>query len=301
MKLLRGTAVFLLTIILAITIFILSLSLALNYFLYPGIYFKAFEKADLYPYIDKNLNNSQIFIAFPKEGSRPIIENILSNFIEYMRSNTNTLNLSVTIDQDKLRGFFLNSINKTRVCLPNQNPFNEKDPCLPKDKSPSEFLDEFLEDRNLSFLESAQVDLTKVYSIESGSDGRENIDKIRRYVSKYNLLQIMLLVVSIVSLTLIYIIQRPNNKKFLRTVSIIFIIVSLSIFTLTYSINNLSDNIPLKEPILTSLLNEAINVFNNKLMIFSLSLSILAILLFVTSFFVSKNLKSKTPNKPNKK
>lgn len=298
MVFLKKLGVFVISMILILFLIILSFSFTLNSLLYPQTYFQAFDKSGIYEYIENNLNASEgtTFISMPN-GPKPVIETLFSNILSYLRSDTDTLNLTVKIDQEKLRNFFLNSVNNTKECLPNQDPFNENNPCLPKGMNHSEFLDNFLESKNLSFFEKDTVDLTQIYGLEEGSKGKESLIQIREYIEKYKLAQWILWVLVIIFISFIYLLQQ-NKKKFFKTFGLILLISSLAILTIPYLINNLSFNLP--DPLLVKLTQQTTKILINKLILFSSIMGIIAIISFIISFVIKNPKKEGNLNLKNK-
>lgn len=303
MSFLKKTGVFIISIASIILIILISMSLTLNSFLYPQIYFKAFEVSGLYESIESNLQNAQdaTFIKIPEEGPRPLVESLLSNLLSYMRSDTDDLTLEVKIDKDKLRNFFLDSINKTQECKKGQDPFGEN-PCIPKGESPEQFLNEFLKERNFSFFEKDTVDLTTVYGIDPGSQGRKNLDNIRYYIGYYKYSIVILISLLIIFTSLLYLLEKPRTRKFLRVLGIVLIIPSLIILLMITSINNLKLLSNINDPLVTSMISTVKSVLTDKFRIFFYSTLILGLVSIISSFFIiektTNNLKSKI--KPKK-
>ena len=92
-------------------------------------------------------------------GVKEIATRLLTGVLAYMRSDTNELALNVEIDQEKLKTFFLDSINNVSVCGKGQEySFDSLDSlCRPANKSANELLDELLVAKNLSFLREIQL------------------------------------------------------------------------------------------------------------------------------------------------
>jgi len=278
-------------------IFLLAVSFTLNSFLYPQIYFEAFEEAGVYEYVDNNLANDAgaTFIKIPPEGSKPLVESLFSNLLAYMRSDTDTLNLYVTIDQEKLRNFFLDSMGNITECRQNQDPFDDENPCLPRGMTRDQFLDVYLASKNLSFFESDQVDLTTVYGIEPGSEGRQNLDNIRNYIKYYQMSSILLIVIVAVTFLLIFLLQKPDTRKSLRTFGKNLIIPSLMLATIVYSINNLKQ-LDFPDPLLESLFEVVKGILTNKLIIFSSIAGVLGLFLVISSFAIKNKDLNKNQN-----
>lgn len=289
MSLIKKLSVSILSLIAIFLLVLLSFTFTFSSFLYPNIYFTAFEKAGVYSYLEENLNNSgkATFIDF-QDGVRPTIEKLFSNFLAYLRSDTDNLDLTVKIDQEKLRNFFLDAMGNLSQCTPNQNPFDKTNPCLPKGQTPDQFLDDFLYANNLSFFESDTVDLTAVYSIEKGSEQRQGLENIRQYVSYYSFSKFILILLIIIILFLIFLLERPNTNKFLRTSAYIFVMPSISLFALVFALSNLDQVIQFPDLIFDSMYDVVKSVLVSKILIYASIIAIIGICLFISSFFVKQ-------------
>lgn len=276
-----------------ILIVILALSLTLSSFLYPPVYFQAFESAGVYSYIEQNIGNAEsaTFIDF-QDGVKPTIERLFSNFLEYMRSDSDVLNLTVKIDKEKLRSFFLDAVTNVSECRQGQDPFNKENPCLPRGMSSEQFLDYFLESNNLTFLDKDEVDLAQVYGIEQGSEGRESLDNARNYIKYYRLSSIIIAIVILTIWFLIFLLQRPNTRKVMRTISLTLIASSLILFLAVKSITSLQDKINIQDPLLISLAQTVIGLVSSKLTIFTAISGIAGIILLILSLIVKNPMQS---------
>ena len=292
MKFAKSLGVFLISIILIFSLFLLSFSIILSSFLYPAIYTETFEKAGVYDFIENNLekSGSAIFIAIPN-GTRPLVEELLTNFLDYLRSDKNKLDLSVKIDTAKLNSFFTEPATALKQCAPNQDPFNEENPCLPNGKNVSEFIGDFLRSKNLSFFEKDRVDLAEVYGINEGSEGREIIDNAREYITSFKFSQIIFTIFIIVSLYLIYLLQKPNIKKFFRTVSIDFIVIFTILTSIILAIKSIPEYLLTNNQALLTILKAILSILNEKLFVHSGVVIAVAIILFIVSFIIkNKNI-----------
>lgn len=282
----RGVGVFLLSAVVIFLLVLFPLGLTINSILYPEIYVEAFEEGGVYDLINANLNNAQsaTFIAIPEGGPKVIVNSLLSNFLSYLRSDTVVLNLTVQVDTEKLRKFFLSGVTNIPHCSSSaQNPYDEDNPCLPAGVSSNEYLEEFLEKRNLTFFESNIVDLAKVYGIEEGSQQREGVDSIRNYIQYYQLSLIFLGVAILIVLGLIYLLQKQSLKSFYRTISISFILSGLVIFSLVFGIKNIPSLIQAQDPIFVKMAISAINVLSYKLIIHASILFTIGVIFFIFS------------------
>ena len=291
MSLVRNLGVFFLSLILIFSLFLFSFSLILSSFLYPTIYSETFEKAGVYEFIENNLDKSgsATFIATPN-GTKPLVKEILTNFLDYLRSDTDKLDMSVKIDTAKLNSFFTESAMGLKKCTQAQNPFGDN-PCLPDGKNASEFVEEFLQSRNLSFFEKDRVDLAEVYGINEGSQGRESIDNIREYINYYKISQIILTIFIIVVLFLIYLIQRPNIRKFFRTISINFAVLFVILISIIFAIKLISESLSISNQTIIPILTAILSILNYKLLIYSKVIITIAIILLAVSLTIGNKAK----------
>lgn len=289
MNILKKIGVFFLAIISILLIILLSLSISLNSFLYPEPYFEAFESSGLYSYLDTNFENApDMFIKMPQGGSRELFENLFTNFLAYMRSDSNVLDLTVKIDQEKLRNFFLESVASLPDCNQGQNPLNEENPCLPQGQTPEEYLDLFLEFKGLNFFEEDTVNLADVYGIGEGSEGRQNIDEIRNGVKYFKLSSLLVAIIILVAWFLTFFLERPNNRKFLRVVGLTILISTAILYLAIKSISSLPNLVTIPDPIVISLVQTISSLLSSKLTTFTMISAIIGAVLFIASFFIGK-------------
>lgn len=267
----RGAGVFFLSFMLVISLIIISITFTLNNFLYPPIYIAAFEQGGVYDYISDNLENAQVatFIAIPSEGPKPIIEGLLSNFLAYLRSDTDILNITVRVDTEKLRNFFISSFENVPTCAPNHNPFSQDNPCLPAGKTADQFLDEFLAKKNLSFFDNDIVDLADIYGIESGSEGRKTLETAREYIQYYQTAKVVGVILGLLIIFLLYLIQRKESLSFCRTIAISLFISALFLLSLVFLTNNLLYEVNFLDPTIESIVQSGASMLKYKLVLYS--------------------------------
>ncbi|MEK6925419.1 MAG: hypothetical protein AABW71_04245 [Nanoarchaeota archaeon] len=302
MSFIKGAGVFILSLISIFLLILLSFGFTFSSFLQPEVYFDAFESAGVYIFLEENLNNagSATFIDF-SEGVRPVFNGLFANFLSYMSSKTDVLDLTVKINQEKLRNFFLDSVGNIDECSQGQNPFDEQNPCLPEGLTRDEFLDAFFEANNISFFDRDIVDLTEVYGIEVGSEQRESLDNLRNYIAYYKASKIILIILILITISLIFVLQQPNTKKSLRIAGIIFIIPALILFFLSMSVNRVDQYIQIPDPIFESMINVVKNVLSSNFLVYSGVIGALGLALFISSFIIKRTPLSIDKKKQTKK
>lgn len=275
------------------TIFLI-IGLFMNNFLYPEIYTQGFEKAGLYKLADKNLENvpAGSFIVIPEGGSKVLIEGFLANILSYIRSDTNTLSLTLKVDKQKIMDFFVSEAEKIPVCRQNQDPFADKEnPCRPAKVTPAEFVQQYLEENKIETANRDTVDLTKSYGLEEGSSGRESLDKVKSTVQTYKKAMYLLAGIVILGIILILLLTR-SLKSALRWTGSIFIIagailLAAAIFGERIASNNLTQI--QNDSITSSFVSSVVPLVFTKIRFLVYITLAIGVVLMVISFFFGKS------------
>ncbi len=212
----KGLLLTILSFLIIIFLIISSIGAISYTLLYPKTYSTALEEAKVYEKIEESFDKVEggFFIKIPPEGSKALFEDLLNRLFSYIRSDSDTLNLKVQVDKEKLRGFFIDSIEKLSFCSPNQNPFSENANCRPSDKTSDEFLNEILKQRNVTVLEGDYVDLGTVYGLEDGSDGLNKLKELRGVVSTYKIVLLGIAIALVLLIFFLYLLERNSKKHF---------------------------------------------------------------------------------------
>ncbi len=290
MGFLKNSAIFILSILAILSIILFSLALTLNTFLYPEVYIKSFEEAGVYDFIQNNLDKAQAatFIAIPESGPKIIVENLLTNFLSYIRSDDKELNLTIKIDTQKLKNFFIESVEKTPFCQSSQQQI-PKEICRPQNQSAEEFLEEFLAEKNLSFFETDVVDLSNVYGLEKGSEGKIALDRIRYFIEIYQKTAFILGVIILAILMIMFFLKVNKPSSFIKLISLISITSGILIAMIAFSISKSMTLIPQQsEIIVKTILDSIASPISSKLYLHAKILAGVGIILFFISFLVKK-------------
>ena len=208
-----------LTVFLSLAIIFLlclfTLFLIVRTFLYPSVYINSLEQSGVYQYLDENLGNNPgaTFIEIPQDGIKLLVDGLVGNLLSYLRSDTDSLNLTVQLDKDKLRGFFLESIQNLSVCSDGVDPFKAEEPCRPADKTPDEFLDDVIKEKNLTFFEG-DVDLAGVYGLDS-LESQINLENLRGIIALFQKIFWVFTFGILILFFLLFLVER-NISKFVR-------------------------------------------------------------------------------------
>ena len=213
--------------------FMFIFSISAYSLLYPETYIDGLREAGAFEYFESGLKQvpGASFIKIPQEGVEAVVTPLLSNFLSYLRSESDELSLKVEIDASKLRSFFIDSINKVETCKPLQEySFDDLDNiCRPSNISPDVFLDDLLEATNKSFFASNLSDLSYVYSIEEGSSGRAKLDEIRGYIQYYRLGMFFLAIIFLFLILAFYFVNSRDLAKTMRSVGVPVMLAGLLI------------------------------------------------------------------------
>ena len=180
MGILREAIAVILVIFMALALLLMAAGLTISTFLYPEPWIKSLRQAGAFEYASTQLKSvpTASFVKLPDGGLETLASSLITNFLAYMRSDEKTLNLSVEIDRQKLRSFFIQEIENASVCSPGEKPDfeNISSLCRMPGKSSDELLDELIIAKNLSFLTGNAIDLSETYGINSKTkDGKKRL------------------------------------------------------------------------------------------------------------------------------
>ena len=149
MGIIREGILMFVTGIMAFVLVFFIIGLSLNSLLYPSPYIKSMHESGTFEYIEDQLKNTPgaSFIKLPNGEVEPLVENLLTNLLSYIRSDSDELNLSVEVDKEKLRSFFLKGMENITVCSPEKLPDfeNLEKLCLKVGQTRDDLLDELIE------------------------------------------------------------------------------------------------------------------------------------------------------------
>ncbi|MEK6844193.1 MAG: hypothetical protein AABX83_02085 [Nanoarchaeota archaeon] len=304
MGFIKRTLVVFISIITVFLLCLFTLFLIIRTFLYPSVYVHSLEQSGAYRFLDESLANTPgaTFIKTPQEGVKLLVDGLVGNILSYLRSDTDSLNLTVQLDDNKLKGFFLESIKNLTVCSEGRDPF-EGEPCRPLDRTPEEFLDDVIKEKNLTFFDSTEVDLAGVYGLEKGSDGEKNLEKLRWAISLFQKIFWVFTFAILIFFFLLFLVER-NIAKFVRMEGInIFAAGFIFIFSakVFFSIDEfITQKVPGNSPqIVFSLVNTFLSNFASKVNLYGTIEIVIGMILFAVSFFIGywinkkKNFKDK--------
>ena len=285
----------LLVIIMTLCLVMLIVMFFLNQLLYPNMYVSSLKQAGAFDYAEPQLAQSgpTSFIKIPEGGVEVLMKDFMTNLLSYLRSNTDMLNLTVQLDKQKLRSFFLSQMQNVSICSRGEQPDYDdlENLCRPSNISTDRFLDEFLTMKNLTFFQSDTVDLVPVYGLEEGSEGRERLEKVRGYVryARYGMIFLVLFILGLVALN--FRLERRNRGSFMRWTGSSFILAGAIVISLIgLAVSRMKSITPPSEfPLLAGLGNTIVNVVTSKFYLFAGIALVIGLGLFVGSFFFRAN------------
>ncbi|MBI4116893.1 hypothetical protein HY449_04065 [Candidatus Pacearchaeota archaeon] len=271
---------------------ILSVSLlilfgGLSALLHPQIYEDALKENDFYGAINLSEFQGGTFVKMPDGGMEFLVNGLLENLLSYLRGDAEELNLTLQIDRENLKNFFKDKINEIPECAANESEYDESgNPlCKAAGKTDEQFLDEFLEKKNVTVLDRENVDLSKVFNIQN-----ESISRIRGFVKIYQLALYGLMFLFAFLTVLIFILSLDSVHSGARIIGIDFFIAGIFVLPATFLIPGIltktinSVNLPIAADIAGQIVLGVISRINNYAYI---AIGIGAVL-FVLSFALGK-------------
>jgi hypothetical protein len=285
---------------------LLILSLTLYQFLYPSIYINTLEDSGAFEFLESQMMNGTNFIKTDERGIEPVFHEVLGNLLSYIRSDTNVLNLTVQIDKEALREFFLESVRNVTICAPNQTYSLDdlENICRPADKDMDLFLDEILESQNVTFLEGDTINLADIYGLEQGSDGQAALEKIRQYVLFFKIVVVALAL--FISLLAFFTLRLSKGTKgFMRWSGIPLLlaglIVVLAVLIGNFVLNDYLAGMEVGEvPIFPDIIRSFADNVSFRIYLMSSMIGIMGLVLFTSSFLMPQNPGEKMDKKSSK-
>jgi hypothetical protein len=159
-------------------------------------------------------------------------DTLIINFLAYIRSDTDTLNLTIYIDGRNLSRTFLNKIvfsqlGNITTCQPGQEPdFTTGLPgCLPADMSREEFVAVFLETQNISIEDVEQMFTLELDLVEmAGPEALESLQGVRNSIQQGFFLLNVVIGLLIAILISIILLTFHSIKSMLKWVGTTFLV-----------------------------------------------------------------------------
>jgi len=274
-----------LSILLIISVIFLGIFWGMHTFLYPPVYENALSNSGVYDSIDLlKIQGGKNFIKLGPNGMKGLVNTLLENTLSYMRGDSKTLNLTVEVDTQKLRDFFLKNVDEVRICRSGESSFQGNQPiCRPSDMNASAYLDKILEKRNFTIQEGGRVNLAEIFGIN-----KTDTSQMRSYVMKYNEFYYGLFIFSIVLIVVMFFVSDSRT----RWSGVDLVLGGIGVFVIGSVTSNLIVSaIPQGIIFLQSISTDLANAFIGRLQTYSFVVIGLGIIGFVLSFFISEKKK----------
>lgn len=206
--------------------------------LHPAIYENALRESNFYSTIDLSAVQGGEFIKIP-DGVEYLVNGLLENFLSYVRGETDEPNLKIQIDRESVNKFFNEKINEIPQCETGMSEYDSSgNPvCKSAGKTNEQFLNEFLEKKNVTLLAEDSVDLSKVYNLKS-----EDISRVRGFAGIYKMALYGLIFLTFLFSALIIILFFDSLSSGIRTLGIDFFIGGISVLPATFLMPNILTN-----------------------------------------------------------
>ncbi len=231
MGLIKNILVGFISVFLILSVSLLIFLGGLNALLYPQVYENALGENNVYDSINITEIQGADFVKMPDGGTEFLINNLLGNFLSYIRGDAEELSLKIQIDRENLRNFFKDKIGEIPECGENESEYDESGNqiCKSKEKTDEQFLDEFLEKKNATIFEQESIDLSSVFSIQN-----ESVSKIREFVKIFRLAFFGLIFLSAFLIVLIFVLSLDSISSGIRTTGIGLFIAGISVLPATF-------------------------------------------------------------------
>lgn len=243
MGFIRGSLIFSAAFLLVLAVSIFVLFAGMRSLLYPDIYLETFEKNNLYSEVENwvgdKIGSGANFLVI--SDSQETTERLLTNFLLYVRGKSSSPNLTIEINRTEFRNFFEEQIKNTTFCKFDEDPFeNDEINCRPRNRNSSEFLEDVVSVKNVTFFDENTIDLAYVYS-ENG-----DFSSVKQSVYYFNLAFYSLIFISLLLIGLIFLLKFTKYTGAMKIVGLCFVLAGLliaaPIFFGSYFFNNYLEN-----------------------------------------------------------
>jgi hypothetical protein len=281
-----------LSILLIVSLLAFTLLFSFNQLLYPDIYISAFEKNNAYDKIQEAM------VQMPQEGfeeidTKQFIDDKIVNLLAYLRSETDTLDLKVTLDPQNLKQAFEEKIKNLPQCQAGEpSIINNQVKCIPPDMNSSELADQMFEQMPD---EKIEFDLAEFFNRDN------SLAKAREYISYYKFSFYFSIFLTIIFISIMVFLNKAFPKKGLTWVGICFFITGIFSLVIGLASFGFSETLASNQQfIFMSFMKDIIKPVAWKIITLSIIYFAVAIGLFILAFLVGKFLAT-IPKKPEKK
>ena len=237
--------------------------------LYPDVYQNVMEKNGVYALALRSMNAPEGI--FTVDDIRPIVNDIMGRVFAYLRSETNQLNLTISLQSGVVHNVLLAKLSALPPCQAGQVPFDVNGiACRPSGMSPEAIIN------SMPAMDIPSVDLTSVVNANG------EIQKARDVIAAFRTAMIYAIIIAVICLGIIIFITR-SVKSSARWVGANLVIVGL----MGISFLLIKDAIPSvfgNQEILISLLKEIISTVADRIVFHGIVVLIIGIIALAVSF-----------------
>ncbi|MFA4819846.1 MAG: hypothetical protein WC613_02695 [Candidatus Aenigmatarchaeota archaeon] len=204
MTLLRSLALVVISALLIVSLSVVTIGISANELLYPGIYEKTFEKNNLYDIAQEKILQQTGFPqgTITKEEIKSGINTLLSNIFSYLRSETNELNLKLSINQDSIRSYLASQMSNLPACQAGMSLPN----CRPPGMTIMQLVDYTLSQSSVNLADMSKIDLSQF-----APQIKDQLDSLRQIIKLFQNLIFTLLLFSIILIALLILLARNHG------------------------------------------------------------------------------------------
>ncbi|MDO8564277.1 MAG: hypothetical protein Q7R87_04670 [Nanoarchaeota archaeon] len=291
----KGVLIVVLSFLLILTSFSLSLVIGANLLLEPETYEQTFEENNVYEGLHKQFFSSNHLLEnrvdiSPKD-MKNTVNGLIGSFLAYAKGENDSIYLYM--NNKSLKNFLVKQLDSVRSCEVNEAQFdvNNKILCKASGRSSEELLDEMLERKNMTHI--LAVDKVDLFSVIGGD---QEFQKVQRFTVYYYNSIFILSVLLMGLILLIFLVNKDDFRKGLRINGIsIFIAGLIAVLTVKF-VNyfllryiNLSPDIVYLQDTMLDLVNEVLSVVN----IIGICAMVLELIIIGIDFFMKKKNENK--------
>ncbi|MBM3232928.1 hypothetical protein FJZ18_02050 [Candidatus Pacearchaeota archaeon] len=258
-------------------------------FLNPSIYESAFEKSNAFETLAKSAIPQDSPQNIPSEELKNQGNQLIRNLLSYLKSETQTLNLTIVIQPSLIKSILAERVEKARVCNQNESPYiSGKLVCKPSGVPNDVLVNQAFIEGGFSEDKPLIVDLGKM-----NGDNNAMFQDLRGYISGMQSAKIISWIVVIISLIAIFFLCSTYPSR-MRWIGAPLIIAGIFLMGVVQGVAAAIDdalNNPQIAQVLQTVFKEIVKPFQSSMFIFSIISGILGILLFASSFFLKPKTK----------
>jgi len=294
MGMLKGVLLLVLSIVLILALLSFNIVFSINQLFYPDIYIQAFEKNDFYNNLGDMIGQGGDISDMP--DSKQIVDEKITNTLAYLRSETEELDLKITMNKENLKDAFKQTIQDLPQCETGEQPVaNNQVKCIPQGMDSSEFTDQIFSQQELSE-EQMEYDLGEIFNKDN------ELEKFKGYISSSKIIFYISIIIAILFISIIVFLQKVNPKKAMLWIGGDFFIAGGLGLVLGLATMGFAEALSTREEFFfLSFAKDIVSPVAWKINIISIVFIIIAIALLVFAFLIKRVLGEKSPTDKSKR